>query len=186
MGLDWVLKDREVNGKKIAPPETLGAKRLYASDPESIKVFRAVYESRRKAIRASSGEKPRAVAAYNTDYVKFWDRPFEEVLKDAEPEHPVLGDTVTEQGGKAVISGMAVSDYDFRGKVVARILNELGEKALADRCYDDLDTEQMTSLADALTLARNKATGEDNELLKAAAEWLRFWANKGHSVIAWY
>ena len=43
MGLDWCLKQKVVDGKEISPYESLGAKRLDKSDPETVEACRSVW-----------------------------------------------------------------------------------------------------------------------------------------------
>lgn len=194
MGLDWCLKEKEVDGKKVTPYETLGAKRLYKSDPETVEVFRNIWQSHQKNVeerRANITTIMVNVAAGTAEekpadrYLEFWGRPFETVLDEVEQEHPVLPDTYKGDEGKSPCSGIAVSAIDLRGKVVCGILREQGNSTMAERCYQEFTPDEMKKFADeieALTFTRS----DDKEFMEQTVAWLRFWADKGHGVSPWY
>lgn len=171
MGLDWCLKEKEQDGRKISPYESIGAKRLDKSDPTTIAVFHAIYDSHQEGIKETTSQ----------SYIDFWSRPFEAVLDEVEPEHPILPETVTTEAGNAAVSGIAVREIDYRGKVVSFLL----DGKLSERCYQDFTPEEMLVFANEVEAVAKTLDGSAQESLTNAVSWLRFWAEKGHGIYAW-
>ena len=92
MGLDWVVLNKEENGRTIDAWETLGARRLDKADSETVEEFRKRYENQqallgpppaRKWWQFGAGE-----SAQKRKRRKYWSRPFQAVLDEAAAEDP--------------------------------------------------------------------------------------------------
>jgi hypothetical protein len=125
VGLDWVVLDKQENGRTIDAWETLGARRLNKADPETVAAFRRRYDENRAALAARPAPKRSwrwpllGVRDSGDKQRRYWERPFEEVLDDAAAEDPPTVAIYPEgenAAGLAGVSGPAVRDCDFRVK----------------------------------------------------------------------
>jgi hypothetical protein len=91
--------------------------------------------------------------------------------------------------------GIVTSIFDFRGAVISN--NILLNAELRNEAYMDKSPEQMMIYADKLenhiqvyNETELKEMNEDQQmsykLIKEGIYWLRFWAEKGHGINAWY
>lgn len=80
----------------------------------------------------------------------------------------------------------AVSDLDFRGKIIAR--SEHFSEELQNKCYSDMEPSDMIELADMIESELSNVEPEDDmiPIYIHAIKWLRYWASKGHGVFAWW
>lgn len=209
MGLDWCVQPRENDdGTTTSPAETAGAMKLDRDNPESVKVFREVYDSHCKNALAQVGkpddeledliDKLQTLSDLQvfpidggSAYQKHWLRRFEDVLKDtlAEGERegrPVfLLDTIPEDcPARAKASGIAVSPMDFRGKIIGYM--EGLPDDLKRQAYEEMEPTQAIAFAKKLMEHRVYVSDEDKPWLDAAVTWLLFWGERGHGIHAWY
>lgn len=200
MGIDWVVLDKEENGRTIDPWMTLGARRLDLQDPETVAAFRAIYDHRLSLVDPPTVRKwwqfgaaePKERRAFR----EYWSRPFQAVLADAAAEKPppvMIECAPGNEDGLAAICG-AARTCDFRGNELREEFNAVvREMGLDDTPFwNDMSIAEMRQVADDLeaALARYRAEtterdAESEETVVAGVRWLRYWAGKGHAVTAW-
>lgn len=165
--------------------EVVGAPRV-GIDAEATEFFREnVYEpARADALRGEGNEKFR----------DFWLRSFEECLADHRGRYVM--ELAREKGGIATVQGMLTRAVDFRGKIVGRSGEIVGE-ALAEEAYESHTAEECLAYAkkleEALESWREDAEdiGDPKERdgivknLQDAVAWLRFWGERGFGFWAW-
>jgi hypothetical protein len=193
--------EKQLNEVSVSPFEIIGCPRI-GVDAEATEWFREhIYKDNVARIPEQKAlplppEKPDpnpfTTARYqNVHFVRFWERPFEEIVKD---EH---GKWVPElakiKDGHGKVVGIMSSSVDFRGKIVGR--SNLIPRGLADEAYVDHDPKEALKYAKKLDeaiakveLRKNLSDDEKEELpyLKAAVSWLRFWGERGFGFYAWY
>jgi hypothetical protein len=89
-----------------------------------------------------------------------------------------------EKGGVAAVGGMLTGALDFRGKVVGRSEEIIGD-ALAEEAYEDHSAEECLSYAKRLEEALGDRQDDDVKYLREAISWLRFWGERGFGYWAW-
>jgi hypothetical protein len=92
----------------------------------------------------------------------------------------------------AAYSGIAVSDFDFRGQALLNCPYFNFE--LRNEAFKDHNPEELLKYADKIELAFNNykevidGTTEldEEEITKSALTWMRYWGKNGHGFEAWY
>lgn len=120
---------------------------------------------------------------HNPNATEFWKRTFDECLADHHGQYVM--ELARDEGGIASVSGVAVSNIDFRGKAL-RFAKGL-PSTLVNESYEDHTAEECLTYAQALESALNAVEdGESREIVEDAIKWLRFWGGKGFGYHAWY
>lgn len=98
-----------------------------------------------------------------------------------------------ESKGLGKVSGFLCSPTSFRGKVLGFV--EWLSDDIRGRSYDSMEPGVLAEYGEELIIEaefyeKNGTLDEDGkkdiELVKAAGEWCCFWAERGHSMHAWY
>jgi hypothetical protein len=89
-------------------------------------------------------------------------------------------------------SGMAVSDFDFRGQALLDCTYFNFE--LRNQAFKDHNASALLKYADKIEqefkqykdLFDGTVDPEEEEITKSALKWMRYWGNNGHGFEAWY
>ena len=89
-------------------------------------------------------------------------------------------------------SGMAVSDFDFRGQALLDC--PYFDFELRNEAFKDHNAMELLKYADKIEKAFNNykelfdgvTEAEEAEVTKAALTWMRYWGSNGHGFEAWY
>jgi hypothetical protein len=184
MGLDWVLMDREHNGRVITPEETLGAIRLDPDNPESVKQFTNLVERHREQINDPDLScTPQYVEKWSTDLDTLIALHTGELLPAPDANLPNFS------GG-----GMIAPRTAWRGKRLGYI--EGLDDDLANQAWSDMDPQEAAAYADDLasvlpSIPTAAELGPDSDMegreaVQEAIDYLRFWSERGHGIHAWY
>jgi hypothetical protein len=140
---------KKLQGMAQSPMEALGALRLDANnDDAAMDAFRKIYENHRKMIDEMSPE----VRGLHGNYAGYWNRPFEEVVKDADGS--IMVDTVPKENLDLIRHNLCnpfatSSGFEsFRGKRIQYC--EIVPKDLVDEAFLEHDPEQMLDYAKRL------------------------------------
>jgi hypothetical protein len=159
----------------ISPMETLGVPRI-GIDAKATAYARASYEE-------AAPNDPELRKSYPT---------VEDYIKD---HHGTYVPKLVDSPGIGYVTGMFAGAESFRGKAISYV-SWLGDYGFVDDCYADREPEDLDVLginlgktADHFEANCKNITSEHKEdlkLVRAAADWCRFWAEEGHSMGAWY
>jgi hypothetical protein len=138
------VKEALGNPNAKSPLEVIGARRLWADEPETVEAFRRVYDSHQEAI-ATNG-------ARNDRYAEHWARPFDELVRANEGS--VLVDTIPPENMSVIARNLgnpfaAMAGYEsFRGKRVQYC--ELLPDSVQEEASADHEPDEMLAYADRL------------------------------------
>jgi hypothetical protein len=77
----------------------------------------------------------------------------------------------------------------FRGQQAGYAASELGDEALARRCWEPISADEAITLAERFERSAAEASEEQAdaaEIALGAARWLRFWGAQGFGVDPWF
>ena len=160
--MDWCLKDKEENGKKITPLQTLGVKMLCdMPNAEQRKRFEIYAVPRIKAAKEGKENKEFRDKWLNMTFEKWVednkDRYFEGDVKERLPKELCNAPT-----------GFFAPPLAFRGKIIA--FSEILPEELRDEAYKDMTPQEMLDYADRLEGWAEGYEANNKELLQKYKE----------------
>jgi hypothetical protein len=156
MGLDWLAADRPDG----TPPErTAGMKQLKELPAEEQHALWVKW--------SETGREPLDFIPWATKHAEHW---------ATDPEEAACGR----------VSGMFCRAIDFRGKVLNYV--EWLPEDLIDQAYSNMSAAEALDYAAKLAdhILPEDDPEDNNDNLRAAVEWLTYWGERGHGVLAWY
>ncbi len=205
MGLDWIVKPKAKPGfedefTKLEEQIKILEKRLEVVEKEKYEslnlqledckekyknVSIQVYETAKTYRIGSNPEKDLEIfhKEIETDIGKNQDFTFEKFLHENKGKlYPSdsIPDSIGDNGS------FLTSSYDYRGKIIAT--SDYFSDNLQNMCYSDMDPHDMLELASKIEneLYKVDKTDWEHDEYVRAIKWLRFWANAGHGIWAWY
>jgi hypothetical protein len=206
MGLDWLVLDKPREDKKEVYDQILNQ----IDELEQINYDESIMEELCKKLKEVSVTKyetlkcpkvgdneetvmyfiknmyPYSKIRYNSNIITSLNECKDQYIPQLSPEfNKISGHT----------HGLITSVFDFRGAVIGN--NSLLSLELRNEAYKDKNPEEMMIYADKLEIHiqiyNSKELEEMNEdqqinykLIKEGIHWLRFWAERGHGINAWY